>query len=68
MLFIEVFKQHRFLDNSDLDHILTAEIDLSDTTNLNGEYIEAPLKNTSGVVIGKLLLMIETFKKGQKYY
>ena len=51
-----------------MDSVLTAEIDLSDLTNLNGDYIETVLLNSSGENVGKLILSIETFKKGPKFY
>ena len=68
LLFIEIFKHHRYLDNSDLDQVLQAEVDLSDLTNLNGDYIETNLHRTSGEPVGKLILTVETFKKGSKFY
>lgn len=58
MLFIEVFKQHRYLDNSDLDEVLVAEIDLSDLTSLHGDYIEVNLTNIGGERVGKLILAV----------
>jgi hypothetical protein len=39
MLYIEIFRMHEYLDNSDLEEVLNAAIDLSDITNVNGDYI-----------------------------
>lgn len=47
---------------------MTAEVDLSDMSNLNGEYIQTALMKVSGEQVGKLILVIQTFKKGQKYF
>lgn len=47
--------------------MLQAEVDLSDLTNLNGDYIETNLTRTNGEAVGKLILTVETFKKGSKF-
>ena len=67
MLFIEVFKQHKYLDNSDLDEVLLAEVDLSDLTTLHGDYIEVNLVNTNAEKVGKLILSVDTFKRGKRF-
>lgn len=41
-------------------------MDLSDLTNLHGDYIETVLKR-DGHQVGKLILTVETFKRGAKY-
>ena len=67
MLFVEVFKPHRYLDNSDLEEMLFAEVDLSDLTNLHGDYIEVNLTNIDAQRVGKLILSVETFKRGKRF-
>ena len=68
LLLLEIFRQHQYLDNSDLDQILTAEVNLADLTTLHGDFIESTLYDINKREVGKVVLTIETFKKAKGGY
>ena len=68
MLFIEIFSRHEYLDNSDLEQVLTAEVDLSDLSTLHGDCIESALYDVDAKEVGKVVLTIETFKKAIGFF
>ena len=68
MLYIEIFTEHQYLDNSDLDQVLSAEIDLADLTTLHGDVVESTLYDLFKREVGKLVITIETFKKATGGY
>ena len=68
LLTIEIFGEHQYLDNSDLDQILTAEVNLADLKNLHGDFIESTLYDVEKKEVGKLVLTIETFQRAKGCY
>jgi hypothetical protein len=67
LLHLEIFKQHDYLDNSDLHQVLTAQVDLADLTILHGDLVESPLYDWEAREVGKVVLAIETFRQAQGY-
>lgn len=68
MLNIEIFKEHEFGTCDDFKYQLNAKVDLSDFSVINGDYIETDLTDLLGASLGKLILAVDVFKKGPRFY
>lgn len=68
VLNIEIFREHEFGKNDDYRFQLNAVVDLSDISEIKGDHIQTVLTDVYGSSLGKLLIIVDVFKKGPRFY